>query len=69
VAGRSIGGFAVLAFPTRYGNSGIMSFMISHDGTVYDADLGPETLEEAGVIDTFDPYEGWEKVDLEKQDQ
>jgi hypothetical protein len=69
VAGRSIGGFAVLAFPARYGNSGIMSFMISHDGTVYDADLGPETLEEAGAIDTFDPYEGWEKVDLEKRNQ
>ncbi len=64
VAGRSIGGFAVLAFPARYGNSGIMSFMISHEGIVYDADLGPETLEEAGAIDTFDPYEGWKKVDL-----
>ncbi len=43
VGGKMIGGFAVLAYPARYGNSGIMTFMASHEGTVYDADLGPET--------------------------
>jgi hypothetical protein len=58
-----IGGFAVLAYPARYRNSGVMSFMVSHDGSVYDADLGPETAEEAAAIESFDPGEGWRKVE------
>lgn len=62
VGGKMIGGFAVLAYPARYGNSGVMSFMISHEGTVFDADLGPETTEEALAIDSFEPIKGWEKV-------
>ncbi len=65
VGGKAIGGFAVLAYPARYGNSGVMTFMVSHDGTVYDADFGQETAEEAREIDLFNPGEGWEKVDPE----
>lgn len=65
VGGKMIGGFAVLAYPARYGNSGVMTFMVSHDGTVYDADIGPETAEEAQEIDTFNPGKGWEKVEPE----
>jgi Protein of unknown function (DUF2950) len=56
---RMIGGFAVLAYPSRYGNSGIMTFMISHDGDVYEADLGPETEATAKAITSFDPGPGW----------
>ena len=35
-----IGGFALLAFPAEYGNSGIMTFMVDHDGTIFEKDLG-----------------------------
>ena len=62
VGGKMIGGFAILAYPARYGNSGVMTFMVSHDGTAFEADLGPETAEEAQEIDTFNPGKGWEKV-------
>ena len=65
VRGSPIGGFAVLAYPANYDNSGIMSFMISHEGTVYDADLGPETTARAEAIDSFNPGEGWTKVEIE----
>jgi hypothetical protein len=62
VGGKVIGGFAVLAYPARHGNSGVMTFMVSHDGIVYDADFGAETEEEAQAIETFNPGKGWEKV-------
>jgi len=65
VGGKMIGGFAVLAYPARYGNSGVMTFMINHDGTVYDADFGPETADEAQAIDSFNPGEGWKKMEPE----
>jgi hypothetical protein len=63
VGGKMIGGFAVLAYPAKYGNSGVMTFMVSHDGVIYDADFGPGTAEEVPDIDSFNPGEGWEKVD------
>lgn len=59
VNGRMIGGFAVLAIPAQHGNSGIMSFMISHDGVVWQRDLGPQTARIARGITAFDPGEGW----------
>jgi hypothetical protein len=62
VNGRMIGGFAVLATPARYGDSGIMSFLISHQGIVYQANLGPETARRAAAISRFDPGAGWEAV-------
>ena len=66
VGNQVIGGFAILAYPATYGNSGVMTFMLSHEGTVYDADLGAETAELAEAMDSFDPGEGWEKVDVEQ---
>jgi len=57
--GRMIGGFAVLAWPARYGASGIQSFIVSHSGVVYQADLGPRTEERVGRITEFDPDEDW----------
>jgi Protein of unknown function (DUF2950) len=66
VAGGSmIGGFAVLAYPARYDNSGIMSFIVSHQGIVYEADLGPGTVQEIQTIDSFDPDPGWVEVKAE----
>jgi Protein of unknown function (DUF2950) len=59
VRGRAIGGFAVIAYPARYGNSGIMSFVVSQDAKIYQADLGPDTQEAAARIRLFDPGPGW----------
>lgn len=63
VNGRMIGGFAVIAWPAKYGASGYKTFIINHDQTIYEADLGPRTGALAGDIDTFDPDEKWKKVD------
>jgi hypothetical protein len=62
VNGRMIGGFAILAAPARYGSSGIQTFMISHDGVVWEQDLGLDTASEAATIASFDPGDGWSRV-------
>ncbi|NMJ41059.1 DUF2950 domain-containing protein [Roseomonas sp. JC162] len=62
VNGRMIGGFAVVAWPAVYGNSGIKTFMVSHTGVVYEQDLGPDTAREAREITAFDPGPGWSRV-------
>lgn len=60
--GRMIGGFALVAFPARYDDSGVMTFIVSHDGVVYQKNLGPETASVASAMTVFNPDEGWEKV-------
>jgi hypothetical protein len=60
--GNQIGGFAVVAFPAAYGDSGIMTFMLSHSGIVYQKDLGEHTETEAYNMKSFNP-DGWSKVD------
>jgi hypothetical protein len=60
-----IGGFALIAFPAQYRLTGVKTFMVSHDGVVYQKDLGPKTLELAGAIDRFNPDKSWTPV-LEK---
>jgi hypothetical protein len=62
VQGKMLGGFAVLASPAEYGNSGVMTFMVNHDGIVYQKDLGPDTEQIARAISTFDPDTSWAKV-------
>jgi DUF2950 family protein len=63
VRGRGIGGFAVLAYPAKYGNSGIMTFMVNQDGKVYQADLGPQTKQKAEKMTRFDPAAPWAAVE------
>jgi hypothetical protein len=63
VNGNMIAGYAVLAVPAIYGDTGIMSFMVGENGIVYEADLGEETLTRALGITAFDPGEGWERVE------
>lgn len=63
VKGKMIGGFALIAYPAEYGNSGIMTFMVNHDGTVFQKDLGPRTELVASKIDSFAPDPTWMKVD------
>jgi hypothetical protein len=62
VDGRMIGGFAAIAWPARYGVSGIKTFLVSHGGQVWERDLGRNTAREAASITTFDPGEGWSRV-------
>ena len=59
-----IGGFALIAWPAEYGNSGITTFMINHDGVVYEKDLGPKTAQIAGSMSAFNPDDSWKKVNL-----
>ena len=62
VNGRMIGGFAAIAWPVRYGDSGIKTFLVSHAGTVWERDLGPETARVAARITSFNPEDGWTRV-------
>ena len=66
VRGRAIGGFGVVAYPAKYGSSGIMTFIVNHDGKVYEADLGPKTTERATAMQRFDPAKGWSPVAVGK---
>jgi len=63
VGDKLIGGFAVIAAPAQYGNSGVMTFMVNFDGVVYQKDLGKNTLELAKKISSFDPDKSWKKVE------
>ncbi len=64
VNGKMIGGFGLVAYPAQYRNSGVMTFVVSHDGTVFQKDLGPDTDEIAERIKSFDPDPSWKKVDV-----
>lgn len=61
VNGRMIAGFAVVAWPADYGNSGIMTFIVNQDGVVYQRDLGDDTDKLARAMQAFDPGPGWTK--------
>lgn len=61
--GRKIGGFAAVAWPVRYGDTGVMTFMVSHDGVLYEKDLGPDTAARASAMTRFDPDPSWQKVE------
>ncbi|SIT44306.1 putative exported protein [Paraburkholderia piptadeniae] len=60
--GKLFGGFAVIAWPARYGETGIKSFMVSHAGQVYESDLGPDGASKAKAMSSFDPGPAWTKV-------
>ena len=64
VKGKMIGGFGLIAYPAEYGNSGVMTFMVNHAGTVYQKDLGPRTESIAKRAYLFDPDQTWKKVDV-----
>ena len=62
VGGNMIGGFAVVAYPAEYGNSGVMTFITNQDGIVYQRDLGPDSAKIATEMTSFDPDAPWKKV-------
>jgi hypothetical protein len=59
VQGHMIGGFALLAFPAKYGDSGVMSFITNQDGVIYEKNLGSNTSAIARKITTFNPDASW----------
>jgi hypothetical protein len=62
VKGVMIGGFALVAAPAEYGESGFKTFMVSHMGVVYERDFGPATLEVFQNMELFDPDKSWTVV-------
>ena len=60
--GAMIGGFALVAAPAEYKVTGVRTFMVSHDGVVYEKDLGPKTLDEFKKIERFNPDSSWMPV-------
>lgn len=63
VDGRMSGGFAFVAYPAEYGNSGVMTFIINQDGVLFQKDLGKTTTEAATAMTEFDPGDGWSPVE------
>ena len=59
VGGHAIGGFALVAYPSRYGSSGIMTFIVNQDGKVFQSDLGRDTTARAQAMQRYDPGPGW----------
>ena len=57
-----IGGFAMVAYPANYGVSGVMTFIVDHDGEVYQKDLGPDTPSIATAKIMFNPDRTWKRA-------
>jgi hypothetical protein len=62
IGGKMRGGFAVIAAPVRYRDSGVMTFIMSREGVVYQKDLGADTASVASSITSYNPTEGWMRV-------
>jgi hypothetical protein len=62
--GKMIGGFALVAYPAEYGNSGVMTFIVNYAGTVFQKDLGERTAKLAERMTSFNPDQTWKKVDV-----
>ena len=62
INGVMIGGFALVAAPAEYGKSGVKTFMVSHDGVVYEKDFGPATLDAFMKMERFNPDRTWKPV-------
>ncbi len=64
VNGKMIGGFAMVAYPARYGSSGVMTFIVNHDGIVYQKDLGKNTEATLAKMTLFNPDKTWKRVEV-----
>ncbi len=61
--GKMVLGFALVAYPARYGASGIMTFLVNQEGTIYEKDLGPDTAAAAAAITAYDPDPSWHQYE------
>jgi len=66
VNGAMIGGFALVAAPSQYRVTGVKTFMVSHDGIVYEKDLGPDTLTVFKSMERYNPDKSWRRTDDEE---
>jgi DUF2950 family protein len=64
VRGKMIGGFALVAYPAEYGNSGVMTFLVNYSGQVFQKDLGERTTAIAERMTSFNPDQTWKKVEI-----
>ena len=64
VRGHMIGGFALVAFPAQYGDSGVMTFVVNQDGVVYERNLGPNTRSIGIGMKKFNPDSTWTKAEI-----
>ena len=62
INGRMIAGFAMVAYPAQYGQSGVMTFIVSHNGKVFEKNLGKTSAEIGAKMTAFDPGPGWKEV-------
>jgi hypothetical protein len=62
VNGKMIGGFALVAYPAEYRNSGVMTFIVNHTGDIFQKDLGPNTAKVAERMTSYNPDATWQKV-------
>ena len=63
-----VGGFGLVAYPAEYGNSGIMTFLVNHQGAVYEKDLGAHTARIAQSINEYNPDSTWRRVDASNRE-
>ena len=62
INGRMIAGFAMVAYPAKYGDTGVMTFIVSHNGKIFEKNLGKSTGELGAKMTAFDPGPGWKEV-------
>jgi hypothetical protein len=62
INGNMVGGYALIAYPDKWGSSGVMTFMVNQQGRVYQKNLGPNTVKLAGAITQYDPDTTWKLV-------
>jgi hypothetical protein len=66
IEGAMIGGFALVAVPAEYGVTGVMTFMVSYDGVVFQKDLGPDSLDIVKKLERYNPDKTWHPTDDEE---
>jgi hypothetical protein len=69
VKDRMLGGFGVIAWPVKYGETGISTFIVNQSGEVYERDFGPDTAQKVSTINIYDPTKEWQKADTEPPEQ
>jgi hypothetical protein len=58
------GGFALVAYPATYRDSGVMTFLVNQDGQIYQKDLGPQTEQIASTMTAYNPDDTWSRVEI-----
>jgi hypothetical protein len=62
INGHMVAGYALIAWPARYGNTGVKTFIVNHYGQVYEKDMGPNTAQLAAQVREYNPDKSWSPV-------